>query len=575
MVVLGGGATMTHSTTLPPQASVPPPLVAWRERTLARVVQHTRAVLPVSAVAFVSAEPGGAPDAPDAAWFATEELRHALEASMSGLVRGRTLLLPRVDAWQAAPELKDAIEAALDPGHARAGWEALRRASVISCPVRGEFGSALGALVVVSLNERRPLGKGQLPTVEALADLGAMALERTALLEEEGRRAREELRLKRASEAISGSLDPDEVYARITAHAAAITGATSALLTRLNVRDGGVRTAAAVDCSEELAAQLTSLDGAGFGHVARTRAPLVRNGADAAPLGSVMHAPIALGPRLYGVLTVGHEDAGQFAGAHLEALVRLARSSAGAIANAIDYQRERRIARALTLGFVPASLPELPGYETGLLYAPAANEPTGGDVYGAWPVGNGEAVAVLVGDVAGKGVETAALSAMVRFFIEARSWDSASPAEILAQANSMLLGRLPPDTFVTAFLGILSGDSLRYCNAGHLPPLHVRSGSLCPLDGHGLPLGVLERQSYSASELRLDRGDLVFAHTDGLIEARRSGEQYGEDRLARLVAAEARTHTPQELVRAVHEDVAGWADGIADDAVALALRRSA
>ena len=133
--------------------------------------------------------------------------------------------------------------------------------------------------------------------------------------------------------------------------------------------------------------------------------------------------------------------------------MKLARSSAAAIANAIDFQRERRIARALTLGFVPESLPRLPGYETGLLYAPAANEATGGDVYGAWPVGGGDSVAVLVGDVAGKGVETAALSAMVRFFVEARSWDSLCPAKVLEQANSMLLGRLPRDAFVTAFLG--------------------------------------------------------------------------------------------------------------------------
>ena len=94
-------------------------------------------------------------------------------------------------------------------------------------------------------------------------------------------------------------------------------------------------------------------------------------------------------------------------------------------------------------------------------------------MYGAWPV-NGDAVAVLVGDVAGKGVETAALSAMVRFFVEARSWDTLSPAKVLEQANAMLLGRLPRDTFVTAFLGILSRDSLSYCNAGHLPPLHIR-----------------------------------------------------------------------------------------------------
>ena len=46
---------------------------------------------------------------------------------------------------------------------------------------------------------------------------------------------------------------------------------------------------------------------------------------------------------------------------------------------------------------------------------------------------------MLVGDVAGKGVETAALSAMVRFFVEARSWDTLSPAKVLEQANAMLL----------------------------------------------------------------------------------------------------------------------------------------
>jgi phosphoserine phosphatase RsbU/P len=289
-----------------------------------------------------------------------------------------------------------------------------------------------------------------------------------------------------------------------------------------------------------------------------------------------MHAPIELGPRLFGVITVGHDEPDRFDEDDLELLVKLARSSAAAIANAIDYQRERHIARALTLGFVPESLPELPGYETGLLYAPAANEATGGDVYGAWPVGgSSENIAVLVGDVAGKGVETAALSAMVRFFIEARSWDELCPASVLQQANSMLLGRLPRDTFVTAFLGILSADSLRYSNAGHLVPLHVRDGSVSPLDSHGLPLGVLEHNSWGSSELRLERDDLVFAHTDGLIEARRSGELYGEERLAALVAAGARTQSPMELVRTVHEEVTAWADGIADDAVALALRRTA
>jgi phosphoserine phosphatase RsbU/P len=88
---------------------------------------------------------------------------------------------------------------------------------------------------------------------------------------------------------------------------------------------------------------------------------------------------------------------------------------------------------------VPGPLPELPAYETGLLYSPAANEPTGGDFYGAWPVGDGRQMAVLVGDVAGKGVETAALSSMVRFFVEARSWDSLSPAAVLERDDVVAL----------------------------------------------------------------------------------------------------------------------------------------
>jgi serine phosphatase RsbU (regulator of sigma subunit) len=300
-----------------------------------------------------------------------------------------------------------------------------------------------------------------------------------------------------------------------------------------------------------------------------------------------MHAPIELGPRLYGVLSVAHEQPGRFGEAALDLLARLARSSAAAIANAIDFGRERRIARALTLGFVPEPLPALAGYETGLLYAPALGEPTGGDVYGAWQLPGGD-VAVLAGDVAGKGVENAALSAMVRFFVEARSWDTRSPAAVLEQANSMLMERLPPDTFVTAFYGVLEGIApvraepapsrtahglLRWTGAGHLPPLHVSGSGVRALEPHGLPLGIDAVPGYGESELELAAGDLVFAFTDGLVEARRDTETFGMGRLARLVGTLAQALGPEELVGAVHDEIADWSGGLGDDAVALALRR--
>jgi GAF domain-containing protein len=563
-----------------------------RDRTLERLLEHVRTLMHVDGAAFLVVDRDRRWIEPVAEWFAFPDLRAAIHAAAGrydrarpGLVefaveRDRSLLLPRVEAWESAPDLLAGLMDALDESDARRIWMSYREASVISCPVKNAIGQALGVLVVASLDPAHPLRAEEQRLVEVLADLSALGLERSELLEAEGRRAQEERRLKRAAEEVSASLELDEVYRSVVDHAAEVTGATKALITRVDTRGTVLRPAASADFSEELVRKRMPLDRGTLAEVARKRIPYRTGVSGSAEPGalreegirSLMHAPIELGPRMFGVLTVAHEQAGRFGDEHLELLVKLARSSAAAIANALDFQRERRIARALTLGFVPESLPEVAGYDSGLLYAPAAGEPTGGDVYGAWGLPGGE-VAVLVGDVAGKGVETAALSAMARFFVEARSWDSAEPSAVLSQANSMLMSRLPSDTFVTVFLGVLVPEGLRYCNAGHLPPLLVRGGRAESLAGNALPLGIDDDPGYTDSELRLAPGDLVFAYTDGLAEARRGSDVYGLDRLAALVAKRGSSLPPQDLVRSVHEEIAAWAGGLADDSVALALRR--
>jgi GAF domain-containing protein len=559
----------------------------WLQRTLDRLVEHVRSLLAADAVALTVVDRDGRP-VHTAAWSARAELRELLSEPGSPslaeavLARDRPLLLPAVEAWEAAPDLRAGAAAAMGGGRADRAWALFGGASLAACPVRSETGRAIGVLTVASIDTGRPLGSDELRTTETLAALAAMALERAQMLDAEAGRSRRELQLKRAAEDVSSSLDPDEVHRRIAACAAELTGATKALLTRLNPRSRRLRPAASIGFSEAFVNERLTLDRGALGQVARTRVPAFTADGSSAPwdralmqrerMAAVMHAPIELGPRLYGVLTVAHEQPARFDEGDLELLTRLARTSAAAIANAIDYQRERRIARALTLGFVPESLPSLAGYETGVLYAPAQNEATGGDVYGAWRLPSGE-LAVLVGDVAGKGVETAALSAMVRFFVEARSWDEPSPGAVLAETNRMLCSRLPDDTFVTAFLGFLSADGMRFGNAGHLPPLLLSGGEARELLGHGLPLGVAEDAEYDEAELRLARGDIVLAFTDGLVEARRSGVMYGSERLGRLAAGWATALGPDALVRAVHEEIAGWAGGLDDDAVALALRR--
>jgi sigma-B regulation protein RsbU (phosphoserine phosphatase) len=82
-----------------------------------------------------------------------------------------------------------------------------------------------------------------------------------------------------------------------------------------------------------------------------------------------------------------------------------------------------------------------------------------------------------------------------------------------------------------------------------------------------------EAPRYGDSRLELHEGDMLFAYTDGLIEARREGELFGAERLGSLIGSWDRSEPAEELVRHVHEHVRRWANGLTDDAVALALRR--
>lgn len=531
------------------------------------LVEHVREHPRIDAAAFVVVDAERGTVEPAAQWFAspmveravTPHLTRPFDPGSPGLVeavldRAQPLFLMRVDSWQAADLLRAQIERDAGEDLADEVWDTFGRASMIACPVRTSLGRTLGVLAVASLDPARPLDRGDLATVAALADLVAVARERTELNTTELRQKRREVLLTRAAEDAAASLEIAEVERQVVAHTLELVGADRAILTR--GRDPGVRAAAgsAVECEPSAGA---------LAAVVRSRIAEVGRGA--------LHVPVALGPRLFGVLSAFRVGDAPFTDEDADVLGRLARSCAAALANAVDFERERRIARALTRGFVPESLPELAEWELGLLYEPAARQPAGGDVYGVWEA-TGRGLWLLIGDVAGKGVETAALSAMARFFIEARSADSPSPGETLRQANALLRDRLPPDTFVTAFLGLLEPSGLVYANAGHLPPLVLRAdGGVGDAAGSGLPLGVDADAEYEDHALPLTPGDAVLAFTDGLVEARRNGELFGEQRV-REAAAGAASRGMQDVVAAVHLAASRFSGGLQDDAVLLALR---
>jgi len=291
-------------------------------------------------------------------------------------------------------------------------------------------------------------------------------------------------------------------------------------------------------------------------------------------VGSFVHVPVALGGRLFGVLSAAHDAPGHFGADELRRLTALALCAAGAIANALDFQRERRIVNALTRGFVPEPPRALTGVEVGLVYEPVGHDVGGGDFFGVWRLPGG-ALAILIGDVSGKGLEVAAMSAMVRFFVEARAWDTHNTAEVLAQTNRILHRRLSAASFATAFLAVAQDGALRFCNAGHPPPRILRvDGGQEELAPSGIPLGIEEDGRHTERRVAFAAGDTLFAATDGLLEARHDRRFFGDARLPTLLAEHAHTLAPQPLAELVHADARRWAHKRHDDVVVLVVRPS-
>ena len=561
---------------------------AWPAQTLAEILARVRELLDVSGCAFQVVDWERGEIRPAATWFADDGTRAALDAVLTrrydaehggvteaAIESGRALLVASVETWGGAARLRRRLDEQLEPEAAARAWAWYQSSSYIACPVRTADGQTLGVLAISRAHPLPPLTNEDLRVVEVFADLAALALERA-------RHAREQELLNRASGEVSRLLEPEAVYRATVEQALVLTGAPMGFLARFEPATEELRVVASSGFTESVMRTRFRLGEGMIGQAAESGEPYLSDTADAdrflsefvarEGVGSFAHVPITLGGRLFGVLNVSSDAPGWFDPARLRLLVDFARAAAGAIANALDFQRERRIAHALTRGFVPGPAPALPGLQIGLVYEPAGHNAGGGDIFGAWTMPSG-ASAVLIGDVSGKGLEVAALSAMVRFFVEARTWDSESPADVLAQTAALLRHRLPSASFVSAFMGVIDGGRLRYANAGHGSTVHIpAAGGEHALAATGMPLGV-EDGGWEERDVPFEVGDVLFAATDGLAEARREGAFFGIARLPVLLAEHARRLGPEALVALVRREVEAWAPELDDDVVILAVRR--
>jgi serine phosphatase RsbU (regulator of sigma subunit) len=259
------------------------------------------------------------------------------------------------------------------------------------------------------------------------------------------------------------------------------------------------------------------------------------------------------------------------AGLFESTMARLA-SEQAAIENAQRFEEQRRIAVALQENFL-SPLPQVEGLDTGLVMETAFQpERVGGDFSDVFLIDD-SLVAVLIGDVAGKGIRAAGLTERVRSAVRAFSTVDTSPAFILRKTNQLLLRREIQDEFVTAFLLVLDRETGRatYASAGHPPPVLVNVRRCRLLDASfGIPLGAFD-EDYLDSHLTLAVDDCLVFYTDGVTEARRAGELFGETRLVEAVSG-LRDRSPQEVAEGVRDEAAAFAGRLGDDLEVLALR---
>jgi serine phosphatase RsbU (regulator of sigma subunit)/anti-sigma regulatory factor (Ser/Thr protein kinase) len=215
-------------------------------------------------------------------------------------------------------------------------------------------------------------------------------------------------------------------------------------------------------------------------------------------------------------------------------------------------------------------------------HRPAAE--VGGDYYDFLTRSDGR-VALVVADVAGKGVGGALVTSMLASLLRAFCHTADAPSSLLILIEKHLGPYLERQTFITVWHGVLDPDSGRlvHAAAGHLPLLLVRAGATrgewfrtraVPL-GIGGPAGLRDR--LADADVVLAPGDVVVQVTDGVTEAARpgDGEQFGFERLEQVVVRNA-PRGADAVVRAVDEAVSAWAGGAAqDDETVLVVARNA
>jgi PAS domain S-box-containing protein len=432
-------------------------------------------------------------------------------------------------------------------------------------------GRTLGAVTVISCSADRRFGADDVEVMSEVARRAAVALDNSRLYDDQQRaRADAESSADRLRElqtlatALSRAVTVGEVTKVMRAIAMPQLGSLNRDLWLVNESSGTLDLVQDFDLrgleNEDAAIALDSLLPAA--EVVRTRAPVLvssseecddrfpdlERGADEGEAFAAL--PLIAEERTLGVFVLGFDGEHVFDEDEIRFLTAVAEQCAQALARAVLYDRARQerdraerdrrriqaLNRALQTSLLPPALPSIPGVELGARYQPAlAGLEVGGDFYDVFDTGGDWAI--VIGDVCGKGPEAAAVTAVARWTIRSVAMDIRQPTQVLRKVNEALVHQQLDDRFCTiAYARIVPtslGIRVSVCRGGHLAPLIVRAdgGEIEPLGTAGSLIGILPEVRLFEETTQLHTDDVLIFYTDGVTEARRGREQFGEERL--------------------------------------------
>jgi serine/threonine-protein kinase RsbW len=450
-------------------------------------------------------------------------------ASRGGLVSD-AMTGRRLVAVESAEDY-DAHYPALADDRRRIGAE-----SLVALPLRTGRGDVIGAIFAAA-KRRRWVTPGRRALLLGIAEQTGVALDRASLQADAERLAEADAFLASVGESLERSTTVSGRARRLVD--GLVDGRATFAAVHI-VRDGGTvdEVASAGSLPEELADAdraarwIEQVVATGRAAGADELEPRLYGGSGPSP---VLVLPLRARGRSLGALTMRIAPGIDWRPVLTRSAAReIAARAALALDNALLYERERDVSHTLQLGLLGGALPSFEHVVVASAYRPgSASLEVGGDWYDSFRLESG-AIALVVGDVVGHGLEAAVAMGQLRGAVSALA-QSSSPSELLVRLDAFV--ETVPSA-ATATLAYVELDpetgTLRYACAGHPPPLVVSvDGSTRYLwDGRSAPLGSILGQQRGLAQDRLDRGETLVLYTDGLVERRTVSIDTGLERLA-------------------------------------------